>query len=139
MKIRRARKSDLKQINNLCQLCSWTGLSSDFINKRDLSLVVVDDKKILGFMWVGIMANGTVGYQDWYLVHPELAGKGVGLALAQRMADVAKKKGVEILFAHVEPTPSAEKVLRNSEKIGMKVMPKQYTLLLGLTKEMGEK
>jgi len=138
MKIRRARKSDLTQINELCQTCRWTGITQPFINKRDLSLVVIDENQVVGFMWVGLMANGTVGYQDWYLVHPDHARKGVGTELAKRMTSIAKKKGVDVLFAHVEPTPSHDKVLINSKKIGMKSMPNKYTMLIGLTKDMGE-
>lgn len=126
MKIRRALKQDVTGLENLFEL-HGAEFNEDFINKKDLSFVAVEKEKVIGFIWVGLVANSSIGYIDFFFVDPEHVSKGVGKALGHKMKEIAKKKSVKQLVGQIEAqnVPS----IKCAQNIGMNFHPNPWAVM----------
>ena len=139
MRVRRANKNDLPGINTLSLKYGWGELPPEFLNRRDIAIVALDDDNIVrGFIWAGLMAQNKCGYIDWFMVDPNLASKGVGHMLCHRLVVVANKLKVNYLLANVQHNQYHDQSAVNALKIGLKPFQTQCTTFLGLTKNMME-
>lgn len=98
MQIRRAKRRDLEGINALLNGYAFHTLDRSYINHRDISIVAEDNKRIVGFLWVGLMRQNKQGYIDHFVVDPVYTHKKVGKQLAVEALAVSLKLGVEEVF-----------------------------------------
>jgi ribosomal protein S18 acetylase RimI-like enzyme len=108
MKIRNAKKEDLKEIVSIFVteskkrpfLQKWTKKSATddikpFLKKKELWVAVLDEK-IVGFIMVGITSsNKKIAYISEIWVTENYQGKGVGKSLLKFIEKYHKKKGVD--------------------------------------------
>jgi len=108
MKIRNAKKEDLKEIVSIFvaeskkrpYLQKWTKKSATndfkpFLKKKELWVAVLDEK-IVGFILVGVTSsNKRIVYISEIWVAENYSGKGVGKSLMVFIEGYYKKKGVE--------------------------------------------
>lgn len=77
-------------------------VTSAHINKKDISLQArLETGELIGFVWCGMLAKGTVAYMDKVAVDPEYAGKGVIHALYKELFKVAYSRGVREVIGFV--------------------------------------
>lgn len=102
IRVIRATKKHVRGLEHLFLEIGKFKFDANRINNRDLSLVAVDNGLVVGFMWVGLMANNTVGYVDWYSVMPSYRRKGVGKLLAAKTIPLCQKKKVQYVFGIIK-------------------------------------
>ena len=110
MKIRNAKKGDLKEIVNIFMMGSkkrpylqeWTkkkviGFLKPSLKKNEL-LVAVINENVVGFILAGpSSANKKIVYIDELWVAENYRGKGIGKSLLAFIEKYHKKKGVDIM------------------------------------------
>jgi len=108
MKIRNAKKEDLKEIVDIFVaeskkrpfLQKWTRKSATedfkpFLKKKELWVAVLNEK-IVGFILVGITSsNKKIAYISEFWVRRNCQRKGVGKSLLEFIEKYHKKKGIE--------------------------------------------
>jgi len=108
MKIRNAKKKDLKEIVRIFitgskkppYLQKWTKKSATddlkpFLKKKELWVAVLNEK-IIGFILVGISSsNKKIAYIDELWVTENYQRKGIGKSLLEFIEKYHKKKGVD--------------------------------------------
>jgi N-acetylglutamate synthase-like GNAT family acetyltransferase len=95
--ISKAKKEDLTAIRHLASKYNFKCLIPDYIiNKKDLALQARDDTgALVGFVWVGLMCGGKLGYVDKVMVDPEYSGKREVLpSLYKELFKLAKSVGI---------------------------------------------
>lgn len=125
--IRRAYESDLIAINQLAVLYGYDPITRETLNKKDLSILAINDEVVLGFLWCGLMNKNTLGYLDHFLVHPHCTKKGLGNKLAQRMRTLCKIKGVQKVFGIIAQSKFHDKSAMNALKMAMGAHSMPYT------------
>ncbi len=95
MLIRRAKHIDIDGINVLLNQYAMQTIDPSYVNKHDFALVAEDKGRIVGFLFVGRMANGTKGYIDHFVVDRDYHRKGVGERLAKKMIKISAMKGLK--------------------------------------------
>lgn len=127
MRALKANRQDLDGINSICAKYGIKTVAPEYINSKDLSLVAKDGNKVVGFIWCGILCQGTKGYIDCFVVDPEYQGMGVGQLLAHKLLKVALKKGVRETFGIIAHGAYHDNSAMNALKMAMMAAPKTYT------------
>lgn len=135
MLIRRAKPTDLDAIRAIDGL---GGVPSHALNKQDIALVAQEKKRIVGFVWCGLMSDQKLGYIDYFVIDPKFRGKGIGPQLAKKIARVADKKGVMHLMGHISEGQYFDASAMNALKAGMKSHGEMGMTVFGNTKDMAE-
>jgi GNAT superfamily N-acetyltransferase len=104
--------------------------TESLFNHRDIALQArLDSGELVGFLWVGLMAKGTLGYIDKFCVDPAYAGKGVGTALAMGMKEELVKRKVKTVFGLIQQDEYHEKSAMNALKSAMGAHKLPYTFV----------
>lgn len=130
MRARKARPRDYSEIEALLQRHRMTADPS-LINHRDVALVAFDGDRIIGFLWVGLMAKNQMGYIDKFVVSSEYAGKGVGHELAQAALKECVKRGVREVHGFIREDASHYACGFNALKMAMASDGLPYTYVRG--------
>lgn len=131
MIVRRARQEDLASVNGLLAGYGMDTIDPEYINSQDISLVAEDKGNVVGFIFVGRFAKGTIGYVDCFVVSPEYHGKKVGEKLARKALKVCLAKGVKLGFAHIAQDEYMDNVGMNALKNAMGTDGLTYMLIKG--------
>lgn len=130
IKVIRATKKHTRDIENLLLECGKFRFDGARINNRDLSFVALDRGSVVGFLWVGLMANRTFGYLDQYAVSPNCRLKGVAKALGAKALSVCSSIGVRQLFGIIKHDEYHLASGSNAIKIGgAGIDPVSYSLV----------
>lgn len=97
------------------------------INHRDISLVAVNDNKVVGFLYVGLMAKNTVGYMDKFTIHPDYANQGIGQQLAVKALEESVKRGVREVFGIIQQDQYHDKSAMNALRMAIGSNGTPYT------------
>jgi ribosomal-protein-alanine N-acetyltransferase len=119
MKIRRAKLSDLNQINKLNKkyFKEIRDFKSLLESKKDFLIVLQNDQGILAFTGIHLNKwNNTARIIDIF-VHPHYRRQGVASKLVKELIAMAKKKKVRSLIAEA---PSLNPVLKLYKKSGFR-------------------
>lgn len=139
--IRRAKRADIAQINQLLQCYGLASIDHTYINHRDIALVAEADKRIVGFLWAGLMRQNKTAYLDYFTVSRDHAKGKVGQALALECLALFSKMGVEKAFGVIQHDEFHDKSAFNALRMGMFAQPKPYTYVYGYVphsyKELG--
>lgn len=128
MHIHKASKQDYPAIHLLMSRYGKMSVNPEHLNSKDISLCARDGEgKLVGFVYVGLMAQGTVGYIDKFVVDPEYAGKGVGNALARAAFQAATKRGVREVFGVIRQDQYHEQSAVNALKMAFGAHKESYT------------
>jgi N-acetylglutamate synthase-like GNAT family acetyltransferase len=128
MHIHKASKQDLPAIRMLMQSYGKMVVGPEHVNQRDIALCARDDEgRLVGFLYMGLMAQNKVGYLDKFCVDRGLAGKGVGSALAMACFEAAKKRGVREVFGVIRQDEFHEKSAMNALKMAFGAHKEPYT------------
>lgn len=120
IEIRRAKSYHLSDIHVLCNQYGYETVDKNCINNKDLSIVALDDKAVIGFLWCGLMANQKLGYISHFLVDAKYTKKGVGNLMAKRLYELCKLKKVEKVFGIIQQREYHDKSAMNALKMAMK-------------------
>lgn len=131
IKIRRAKRADIDQINQLLGSYGLQTIDQSFVNHRDIALVAESEGQIVGFVWAGLMRQNKSAYLDYFTVSREHARQGVGHALARETLNRFKRMGVERAFGVIERDEFHDKSALNALKMGMYAQERPYTYVYG--------
>jgi ribosomal protein S18 acetylase RimI-like enzyme len=80
----------------------WIYLKDQIAKDGDISLVAIADKKVVGYVISEVMTNSFGLDQSGWLknigVLPQYMGRGVGQALAQKLFEAYREKGISEIF-----------------------------------------
>lgn len=129
MIISRCHKSDLPAIQYLMHLYgNKCVVGPEHINKKDIALQArLESGELIGFIWVGLMANNTIGYFDKVAVDPAHSGKGVINALYRESFKVLYHKGVKQVFGIIRHDAYHLKSCKAALRMGLGGDPVSYT------------
>lgn len=104
MRIEASNYSQINEINELIQLNHDSLLTEDYLISDDsIALSLVDEfDKVVGFIWAGLMANRTVAYLDYFVIHPEYRKTKYSLLLVAELTKRLIDGGVQRAISHVE-------------------------------------
>lgn len=120
MIIKSAKLEDLPAIQYLMQIYGKMVVGPEHLNKRDIAVQARNDSgELIGFIWCGLMAKNTLAYVDSFVVHPTLAGKGVGTALLLELQKRLSRAGVVKVFGAIKQDEFHDKSAMNCLKMGM--------------------
>lgn len=134
--IKRAKKHQIPQINKVLEEYNYTTIDASYINARDIALVAVDNKRVVGFVWAGLMRQNTVGYIGCIAISRSYAGQGVHHMLAKSMLERGTKLGVKECFGVIPDTPYHDKAAVGALKMAMGSDGYTYTLVKGKIQNM---
>ncbi len=130
MVIRRAIRSDLPVIQDLASKYGKMEVGTEHLSHHDIALVARGaDGSLMGFIWLGIMAKGTTGYIDKFMVAPEYRKRGVGQALTQALFTEALKRRVVHAFGVIRQDEYHDAYATHALGTAMKGDPFTYTLI----------
>lgn len=128
MIIRRALPKHSDEINRLVTRYAMPTVTPAYFNNKDIALVALDDDKVVGFVWCGMMAGGEKGLVDYFVVNPEYSGKGVGYKLALKMQKVLSRKGKDaIVSGFIRQDEHHDRSGMNALKLAMGADDYNYT------------
>lgn len=113
--IRKARRSDLYQINEILSSSQFPKIG--YRHLRDSCLVGVIDDRVRGVIWASVGKSGCQAHVDYFAVDPQYKGLGVRLALAG--LKLMKNLGIETIVTTTHRSPARAEVLRVSQWIGL--------------------
>lgn len=132
MFISNATKQDIPAIQYL--LASYGSklvLDPACINKRDIALQARDESgKLVGFLWVGLMAKNTLGYMDKFCVDKDSSRKGVGKSLALAMKDQLVKRRVKTVFGIIRQDQYHDQSAMNALRMAIGGDPLPFTYVV---------
>ena len=104
MRLHRAEKQDLPAIQELLATYgSGMTISPEHLTKRDIALCARDASgALVGFVFFGLMAAGTIAYTDKFCVAKTHAKQGVGKALLQEAFRLGRKRGVKQVIGFIK-------------------------------------
>lgn len=130
MIIKPANKQDLPAINYLLNKYGKMSVSDSYINKKDVALQVREESgELIGFIWCGLMANGTIAYIDKFCIDPEYTHRGIGLLLAKYLQQVLHKRKVKSVFGLIKQDKYHDKSAMNSLRMAMGAHDASYTFV----------
>lgn len=119
MKIRKARLSDLSQINKLNNkyFKEIRDFKSLLVSTKDILIIIEDNQEIIAFSGIHLNTwNNTARVIDVF-VHPNYRRQGLASILVKELIAIAKKKKVRTLIAEA---PSLNPVLKLYKKNGFR-------------------
>jgi N-acetylglutamate synthase-like GNAT family acetyltransferase len=130
MIIKRATKADLPAIKYLMDKYGKMDIDASLLNNRDIALQArLESGELVGFTWVGLMANNTKGYVDKAVVDPNHAHKGIAKELFKEVLKQCHSRGVKQVIGMVRQDEFHDKCLMGSLRTGSKIGDKPYTLV----------
>lgn len=100
----------------------------EHINSKDIALCARDKSgALVGFLFLGLMAQNKVGYLDKFCVDPDHTKKGVGNALARAAFQAATKRGVREVFGVIRQDQYHEQSAVNALKMAFGAHKESYT------------
>lgn len=102
MHITHAVPAHLNQINGLLSQNYSLQLTDDHLGSDTLSLVLLNNEKVVGFVQAALMFNKTEAYIDNFVIHPEHQGKQHSVFLLVELAQQLLKLGVKRAWSVVE-------------------------------------
>lgn len=127
-----AKPKHFNDINELQKAYGLRSIEPLSINHRDISLVALDVQgRVVGFIWMGLMAGNTRGYIDHFVVLPDYAKQGVGFQLGKALYDRAFKRGVREVFGVIRHNEFHDKSAMNALKFGLVAHSEPYTYVCG--------
>lgn len=130
-RIKRANIQHILCINELLINSNLSSITPDHLNGKDLAIAVFDEDKLIGFLWVGLMAKNTLGWIDYFVIHPDYRTQGVGELLAKRALELGKQKGVKRAIAAIGHHEFHSASAMNALKMAMIAEPIPYTFIKG--------
>lgn len=127
MQILRAKKKHLYKIRDLLSQCGKGDIESCDLNSRDIGLIAMDDNRVVGFIWCGLMSQGRFGYLDKFAILPEYSGKGLAKSLGVAMLDYLAKNRVKDVFGVIKQDKYHDKSALNALKFAMGAKEDPYT------------
>lgn len=127
MIVKKAKLTDLPGIQSLARSYNMLPPDENHIDKGDIAIVAVDGKDVVGFLWVGLMANRKVGYIDHFVVARTHVGKGVGSKLANKALKVLDAKKVKKVFGIIAQDKYHDASAINGLKMAMSAGSHPYT------------
>lgn len=132
MRVRRAKARDLAKIAELCTSCGFNAPNDKVINSQDIAIIAEDGTKAIGFLWCGLMAKNSIGFVDFFIVHPDHRGQKVGEAIGQQLIKISNLKKVDLIIGTVRHDEFHDFSVANGRKIGLAPEPSSYTLITGV-------
>lgn len=130
MYIKKAIKSDLPAIKHLMATYGKMEVDASLLNSRDIALQArLDSGELVGFTWIGVMANGTLGYSDKTTVDPAYAHQGVAAALLKEALKQCHSRGVKQVIGMVRQDEFHDKCLMGALRVGSHIGDLPYTLV----------
>lgn len=130
MIIKRALYQDLPAIRFLMQKYGKMVVTESLLNSRDIAIQArLDSGELVGFLWCGLMAKGTIGYLDKFCVDPSYAKQGVGNALALALKTELVKRRVHSVFGLIKQDKFHDKSAMNALKCAMGSHDAPYTFV----------
>lgn len=129
--VSKAKLGDLPGIRQLMLSHGKFTVDAGHLHYKDLSLVASIDGKIIGFLWLGLMAKGTLAYIDKFCVDPEYAHHKIGSLLAQEAFKHCLQRGVKECFGVICQDEHHEKSALNALRFALGSIPHSYTLVSG--------
>lgn len=130
----------LAEINNLLSKHGIHPVTASHLTEPNV--IELKDGKVIGFIWMGLMAEGTIGYIDKFVVHPDYRAQGVGYKLAQSLLECAKELGVKEVFGYIKQDENHDASGMNALKMALASDKGSYTHVFGqiefITKELGD-
>lgn len=133
--IREAKIEDLYQINELVSLYDLPPIEESVL--RDVCFVsVLENEKIVGFIWAAIPPSKFIAYVDYMTVHPEHKGHGILLChkVLNRLKEMDVKKVISVVVRNGDP--SSIKSHSINMKIGLSPHEHPYTFFIGDVERM---
>jgi len=127
MQIIRAKKKHLSKIRELLSQCGKGDIESCDLNSRDIGLIALEDQKVVGFIWCGLMSQGRFGYISKFAILPEYSGKGVAKAIGIAMLEHLYKSKVKDIFGIIRQDRHHDKSAFNALKFAMGAKEDPYT------------
>lgn len=131
LKVRRAKKFDVVNINAVLASYGYQAIDESYINPRDIALVAVDSGKIIGFLWIGLMRQNKQGYIDCFAVSGAYSGKGVGNLLAKAALEACRKLNVSEVFGIIANGEFHDRSAINALKMALASDGLSYTQVRG--------
>lgn len=127
----RPKIQDLPGIQTLALNRGNMSVGQEHLNRRDIALVAKDASKIVGFLWIGLMAGNSMAYIDKFTVAQNYAGRGVGHALASAALMACKKRGVTEVHGFIRQDASHAASSMNALKMALGADSHPYTYVRG--------
>jgi N-acetylglutamate synthase-like GNAT family acetyltransferase len=100
--ISRASKQDLPAIKELLHQYAKFTVEAYHLTKRDLAFMArLESGELVGFMWVGLMANNKIAYVDKVTIHPKFHKQGILQKLYAEAFKQAFMRGVEFAEGYI--------------------------------------
>jgi len=113
---RKAKYKDIPAINALIP-----GVEANYlVNGKDIAIVACDKETVVGFIWCGVLASGTLGLVDFFFVSDKWRNKKVGQKLTKQLAKVCKLKKIKEVRAHIRHDAFHDASAMNCLKAGLK-------------------
>ena len=124
MIIRPAEYQDIPGINKLCDAHEWSHVCEQML--IDPTLVAIENKEIVGFIWATVSYSRYMAYIDYLLVKPGTKGVGsaLGSGITKRLEDMCVKKILTLVAksgSEYEP-----KCIQINEKNGFSLQPRLF-------------
>lgn len=131
--ISKATKADLAAVLHLSQLYGFKmPIDETLFNPTDIALQARDESgALVGFVWMGLMAKGTLGYVDKVMVDPAYSGKKVVLpALYKELFTIALRRKVKQAFGIIRHDQFHDKAAKAALNMawGADAVPYTYVL-----------
>lgn len=130
--ISRAKKEDLPAIQHLMRMYgNKCQVEKEHLNHKDIALQArLDSGELVGFLWVGLMANNSLGYIDKFAVDSNYSGKKIGNQLAHAMLKEVNKRKVKQVFGIIKQDQYHDKSAINALKMAIRSDVTPYTYVI---------
>lgn len=130
MYVKKAKRVDFGAVHHLVSRFNKMSITPDHFNNRDIALIARNESgACIGFIWAGLMCNGTQIYVDKFAVDPACKGQGVGRLLAQALLDEAVKRGIRVAIAAIKQDQYHDASAINALRLGMASDGATYTFV----------
>lgn len=126
MIIRRAKRNDLKAINQLRNQYGMPSIDKSHINHRDVAIVAQDGPLIVGYMWAGLMRQNKMAYIDNVVVSRDYAKQGTVPKMYQYALEIGQKIGVQEIFGIIAKGDFFERAAYNALRTAVGSDGKEY-------------
>lgn len=112
-------------------------VNESHINRRDISLQArLEDGKLVGFVFCGLMANKTQAYIDKATIHPDHHKQGILNLLYKELFKICYKLGVKEAFGIIRHDDYHNASCINALKMGFGADALSYTYVMAQLEHM---
>lgn len=130
MQLVKARKKHVEKIQHLTSRYGMS-MPATAVNGTDVAIAAVDKGEVIGFLWIGLVADRNMGLVDFFTVDERYSKKGVGHQMAQKALRILKKKGVETVQGFIANDRYHNNSAFNALKMTMASDGHTYTRVYG--------